>query len=228
MKRCLLLACLLLAPKLFADSEEGCSIATLLATPQNSILESQEELDCTKEDIVKMSITEQLISVKVRHENQEVLIERESLSNKETCPPFCIEPMNIENIVTVAELEVLSFIDKLKEKKARLLIDVRESNMYAKGTIPGAINLPFSMLEGRSKYQEDVLKLLGAIPIEKDFILKWSFKNAQSLLIFGNSATSTEASNSIKELLKLGYPNSKLLYYRSGIVSWKAFGLTVR
>jgi 3-mercaptopyruvate sulfurtransferase SseA len=130
-------------------------------------------------------------------------------------------------VVTVAELEVLDFINRLKEKKARLLIDIRENNFYKEGTIPGAINLPSSMLKDESKYQIEVLKLLGAKRNNTKSNLKWSFTNALSLLIFGSSATSDDASSSVKKLLELGYPSSKLLYYRTGFQSWKALGLTI-
>jgi len=231
MKRCLFLVYLLLSPKVLANSEQGCSILGLVDTPTNIIFEKQKEINCTEEfsvEVVKTAISEQLMSVKVLHETKEILIEREVLNHQETCPPFCIQPMHIENVLTVGELEVLSFIEKLKEKKARLLIDVRESAFYVQGSIPGSINLPFSMLKAKSKYQEEVLKLLGATGIKKSSSLKWSFKDAQSLLIFGNSITSDEASNAIKELLKLGYPSSKLLYYRAGLTSWKGLGLSIR
>ena len=229
---------LLLASVLYSDSEMGCSISELLIAPQKSLLENKKESNCSSDTseeasvvITKTAITEKLMSVKVLHEKENVLIERKILSNKFTCPPFCIKPMNIEKVVTVAELEVLAFIDKLKEKKARLLIDVRENSLYIKGTIPGAINLPFSMLKDKSIYQKEVLKLLGAKLKQKKHNsksskLEWSFLEAQSLLIFGSSAISSEASNTVKKLLELGYPNSKLLYYRSGVSSWKALGLT--
>ncbi|HIP51984.1 MAG TPA: rhodanese-like domain-containing protein [Campylobacterales bacterium] len=235
MKKYLFLVCLLLSPKSFANSEQGCSISALLITSESTVFESLEDINCTEEKsediktkVIKTGITEQLMSVKVMHETKEILIEREVLNNKKICPPFCIEPMSIENVLTVGELEVLSFIDKLKEKKARLLIDVRESTSYSQGSIPGSINLPFSMLNIKSKYHEEVLTLLGAKAIKKNSTLRWSFKEVQSLLIFGSSATSNEASNTIKELLKLGYPSSKLFYYRSGITSWKALGLSIR
>jgi len=217
-------------PILFADSEMGCSISGLLQASKNSLLENKRDSNCTKSINKEASlghsttaISKQLMSVKVYHEQVEVLIERELLNGNSTCPPFCIEPMQIKEVRTVGELEVLAFIDKLKEKKARLLIDVRENNFYAEGTIPGAINLPFSMLKDGSKYQAEVLGLLGA----KFNKLKWSFKKAQRLLIFGSSATSPEASNSVKKLLELGYPSPKLYYYRGGVSSWKALGLTV-
>ena len=217
-----------------ADSKMGCSISELLVSPKNSLIQERKKDNCkenTKLEITKImneiAITETLMSIKVLHEKEEIVIKREVLNTKFSCPPFCIEPMNIKGVVTVAELEVLTFINKLKEKKARLLIDVRESSFYVDGTIPGAINLPFSMLKDESKYQEKILKLLGGKLKRKSSKVKWSFRNVQCLLIFGNSATSSNASMAIKKLLELGYPSSKLLYYRTGISSWKRLGLTI-
>ena len=209
----------------------GCSINGLFRTPKNGILDPKEESNCTesvKKEIsfsgTTTAITKKLKSVKVLHEQDEVLIERKLLTKDFTCPPFCIEPMQIKGVKTFGELEVLAFIDKLKEKKGRILIDVRENNFYVKETIPGAINLPFSMLKDGSQYQSNVLRLLGAKLRKSN--AKWSFKKAQRLLIFGTSATTPEASNTLKKLLELGYPSDKLFFYRGGISSWKALGLT--
>ena len=205
----------------YGENEHGCTISSLVKSTTNPFT---QENNCSnalsKEKTTKIS--EQLTSVKVLHENVEVLIEREIVDNKFTCPPFCIQPMKIEEVKTVGELEALAFIDKLKEKKSRLLIDVRESVDYEKATIPGAINLPFSMFSDGSKYQKEILKLLGGKKVNN----KWIFKNPQILLVFGKNVISNEASSMIKKLVEFGYPTNKLLFYRSGFESWKHLGLT--
>lgn len=229
MKKYVLALYLLVTSTVLAESELGCSISNILESSTPTLLKALKGSDCTEEiEVKKIMITEKLMSVKVLHENQEVVIERTAQNIKEICPPFCIEPMNIKNVVTVGEIEVLLFIDKLKAKKSRLLIDVRESEMYHKGSIPGAINLPFSMLNDEDKYQEKILKLLGGKILDSSVTSRWSFEEVHSLLIFGNSITSNEASNSIKRLLTLGYPSFKLLYYRAGLESWKSLGLTIK
>ena len=229
MKRYLFLAFIFTLLNVFANADEGCSISDLLAKSKSSALEVKRDRDCMNENISSRTtaISKKLKLVEVKHENKKVLIERRLLDSKKTCPPFCISPMNIKSVLTVGELEVLAFIDKLKEKRARLLIDVRESRLYDKGTIPGSINIPFSMIKPKSSYQEEVLLLLGAKKEDGKSSLDWSFDEVQSLLIFGDSIISNEAADTIKELLRLGYPGSKLLYYRGGVKSWKALGLTV-
>jgi len=216
---------------LVADSEMGCSISGLIHASNSGLLANTKESNCSMNEKKSIpligtttAITPNLTSVKVLHEQDEVLIERKLLTKSFTCPPFCIEPMKIQGVTTWGELEVLAFIDKLKEKKGRLFIDVRENSLYEKETIPGAINLPFSMLKDGSKYQGEVLRLLGA-KLKKSNN-KWSFKRAQRLLIFGASATTPEAVKSLKTLLRLGYPSDKLYFYRGGVDSWKALGLT--
>jgi len=209
----------------------GCSISGLLHASNKGLFAEKKEHHCNQNKKRSPSlegsttaIAPHLHSVKVLHGEKEVLIKRKLLHKELTCPPFCIEPMTIKGVKTFGELEVLAFIDKLKEKKGRLFIDVRENPLYKKETIPGAINLPFSMLKDGSKYQGEVLHLLGAKLRKSN--AKWSFKKAQRLLIFGDSATTPEASSALKKLLELGYPSNKLYYYRGGLSAWKSLGLT--
>ncbi len=184
---------LLTSFQLFAQTDsEGCSVNSILHNSTDNPLASPAKSPCW--DALTTPIGKKLTTIKVLHEKEEIVIERTISNPKEICPPFCIEPMTIGAVKTVGELEVLAFIDKLKEKKGRLLIDVRDNTLYEQSTIPGAINLPLFMLDDKSKYQTEVLKLLGAK--KKDN--RWIFKNAQSLLIFGSSVTQSEASSAIK------------------------------
>lgn len=205
------------------QEEVGCSIANILEHPTETFQIREEKPSAL---IIKkkfeIKITKTLHSVKVQHQKEEILIKRHKDKAFE-CPPFCVQPMNIKGVITVAELEVLEFITKLKEKKSKLFIDIRESKFYHINTIPGAINIPYHMLEDNSKYQQKVLKLLGAKKKGKS----WSFQRVPTLLIFGNSEEDNHATQAIKNLLKLSYPNGKILYYRGGINSWKRLGLTL-
>jgi len=222
---------------LMANSETGCRAIindNSVGCSESNIFEKSEKnslMATAKESIIKnktINITEKIVSVEVLHDTQSIVIERIPIKEKNSCPPFCIEPMQIKNVVTVGEVETLAFIEKLKEKKSRLLVDVRENIDYKKSTIPGAINLPLSMLKDKSPYQEEVLRLLGAKKSgRKHLKSKWYFKNPQALLIFGQSATTSEASTVVKRLLEFGYPSSKIFYYRGGVESWEAMGLTL-
>jgi len=198
---------------------QECSSDSLLN--RESPLFKVEDDNATK-TLSTMNITESLVSVPVTYKKQELLIERKVMNPMESCPPFCIQPMHISGVKTIGELETLAFIADLKEK-SQLLVDARSSDFYRKSTIPGAINIPYTMLRNGSKYQKEVLTLLGGKQSSKG----WYFKDVQTLLIFGNGAKDIQASSAIKILLSLGYPENNILYYRGGVESWNNLGLTL-
>ena len=183
---------------------------------------------------VDTRITEELTSIVAEDKGNKVIIKRVQEPNsklnsafreiKKVCPPYCIQPMNIGNVKTVGELEVLNFIKNMKESSGSLLIDARTREWYKKGTIPTAINLPFSMLDKKGKYFKRILTLLGGQKIGHN----WNFDNAQTLLIFGNGIWDKQATTEIKNLIDVGYPQDKLLYYRGGMQMWNSVGLTIK
>ena len=198
--------------------KRSCEVSNFLTQKNNP----QSLVDSTTNPSF-INITEKLQSVDVVHLDNNITIERSASKHITSCPPYCIEPMNIKGVKTVGELELLEFVKKLEKKRDGLLIDVRKNSKYREETIPSAINLPYEMLTKSSPYQKEVLKTLGAKKTKNG----WFFKNPQKLLIFGDSSFSPEASKAVKELLKLGYPKKKILYYRGGILSWKNAGLTL-
>ena len=183
---------------------------------------------------VEIKITEELSSIITKHKGEEIKIERiqdpkHRLKNSfsktsRECPPFCIQPMNIGNVKTIGELEVLSFIKAMENDSTSILMDTRTREWYKNNTIPGAINLPFTMLKTDSKYIDKILTLLGGEKIKN----KWNFENVQKLLIFSNGQWDAQASKAIKSLIEIGYPEDKILYYRGGMQSWQILGLTVK
>ncbi len=205
---------------LIKKKNQVCQESSVLNQEQNiHFISSSKE----KFESKSINITEKLIAIDTQHLEHEITIERTSSSIAPSCPPFCIEPIKIKGVETVGEIELLSFIEEVKRKKDGLLIDVRKNSKYKEETIPSAINLPYEMLTKDSPYQKEVLKSLGAKKIKRG----WFFKTPQKLLIFGESSFSPEASNAVKELLKLGYPKEKILYYRGGVLNWKNAGLTL-
>ena len=183
---------------------------------------------------VDIKITKELSSIVAEDKGNNIVIKRVQDPNsklnsaftkvKKECPPYCIQPMNIGNVKTVGELEVLKFIKDMKESSGSLLIDARTRAWYKKGTIPTAINLPFSMLDKKGKYFSRILTLLGGKKIGNS----WNFDNAQKLLIFSNGVWDEQATIEIKNLIDAGYPEDKLLYYRGGMQMWNAVGLTIK
>ncbi|HIO93292.1 MAG TPA: rhodanese-like domain-containing protein [Leucothrix mucor] len=184
----------------------------------------------------KVGITKDVNSLDITYGGKTVTIERiQNSKNKLTngfaktsraCPPFCVQPMEIhEGVKTVGEAELLSFLDEEVKNGKGLLIDARLPDWFEKGTIPGSINIPFSILDGglESEHTRRILKLLGATETDS----KWDFENAQELLLFCNGLWCGQSPRAIGNLIDMGYPAEKLFWYRGGMQSWLLLGLTV-
>jgi len=196
------------APTVHKDKE--CSEDKLLGE-KVSILKSLDNIP--KEDNTqKVNITGELESLSITYQKKKIKIERFAPKDK-ICPPYCISSMNIKNIKTVGELEVLKFISHLDDSKRRILVDVRTTKQYKKSTIPASVNIPYSMLDKNSRYRDEIIKLI---------------KNIDKLLIFDNGILDIQATKMINNLLDAGYHQNKILYYRGGLQSWKSLGLTTQ
>ena len=140
-------------------------------------------------------------------------------------PPFYVQPYQpIAGIETVSELDVIYFIrDKVKENKG-LLIDARMPKWYQHMTIPGALNVPFSILshEEGGEYISQIFDFFGVVKKDKG----WDFSHAETLLIFDNGPWCQQGVYAMKHLVNMGYPKEKILYYRGGMQFWQILGLT--
>lgn len=140
------------------------------------------------------------------------------------CPPFCITPIDVApGVRTVGELELLDFMDTEVSAGIGLLLDTRVPEWFSKGTIPGALNMPFSTLDPQNPYRNDILRALGGRKAGNG----WDFTDAQDLLLFCNGPWCDQSPRAIRHLLSAGYPPEKLLYYRGGIQVWQSLGLTM-
>ncbi len=140
-------------------------------------------------------------------------------------PPFNIQPFEpIKGVETVSELDVIDFIkDKISENEG-LLIDARMPKWYQNGTIPGALNVPFSILSGgeENPYINQIFEIFG---VENEGS-KLDFSDAQTLLVFDNGPWCQQGVSAMNHLIRLGYPKEKILYYRGGLQFWQIVGLT--
>ena len=134
-------------------------------------------------------------------------------------PPFFIEPFTVsDDVETFGELEVLDFISK----KRGVFIDARLSNWFEKSAIPSAVNIPFKIFLSDTPERTKTLKELGAEGSGQS----WSFTNAKTILLYCNGAWCGQSPTAINALIELGYPKSKMKYYRGGMQSWQLLGLT--
>lgn len=159
-----------------------------------------------------------------RAQDPEARLEDEFAKNARACPPFCVHPMSAgEGVETVGELELIDFLRSHVETGRGLLIDSRVPEWFAKGTIPGAVNLPFTALDPENRYRDEILKALGGR--ERDG--GWDFSGATDLLMFCNGPWCDQSPRAIASLRAVGYPAEKLRYYRGGMQVWQVLGLTV-
>lgn len=149
----------------------------------------------------------------MRDQNQDATINRKFAKTSRACPPFCIQPMQVApGVTTVGELELLEYA-----KSGGIMIDGRTIDGHLEGTIPSAINMPYTQMASR----------LDEIGCTKGGDRKWDCKNAQQVLLFCNGPWCGQSPMAIRAMLREGYPAEKILYYRGGMQSWNSFGLTV-
>ena len=188
---------------------------------------------------LKVGITADIASVTVKHQGKTVVIQRNQ-NNKNTiisdfaitsrdCPPFCIRPIKLaEGIETIAELEILEYLEKVSNgDKSILVIDSRTPNWVKKGTIPGSINIPWTQLSmtagGNALSIAEILSEQFGVVVEDDL---YDFSKAKTLVMFCNGMWCGQSPKNIKTLLKYGYPANKIKWYRGGMQDWHILGLT--
>jgi len=129
------------------------------------------------------------------------------------CPDFCIQPHSpADGVSTIGELELIAL---LKNPEA-VVVDSRTRDWFEGGTIPGAINIPYT-------YVVDELVQLGCEP---DFD-GWDCKAAKPVALFCNGVWCGQSPTAIRNMIKAGYPADRIFYYRGGMQVWRLVGLTV-
>lgn len=129
------------------------------------------------------------------------------------CPDFCIQPMTpAPGVATIGELEVL---DMLQDPQA-IVVDSRTPDWFQGGTIPGAINIPYTY----------VLDELGQLGCEPDFD-GWDCSAAKRVALFCNGIWCGQSPTAIRNMIGAGFPAERISYYRGGMQTWRLLGLTV-
>jgi rhodanese-related sulfurtransferase len=186
-----------------------------------------------------VGITPDMMKATVKHGGQDVDIMRVQDNNatvipafaktSRPCPPFCIQPSQLApGVETIAEVEMIDYIKRMSEgDDSIVVIDSRTPDWVAKGTIPGAVNVPWTKLNPAK----------GATPIEIAEIMQdtfgvteseglFNFENCKTAVMFCNGMWCGQSPNNIQNLLKYGYPAHKIKWYRGGMQDWSILGLT--
>ncbi len=203
-----------------------------------------------------VNISQELPYVDIKYKNNIIRIQRNQDVNhvlkgsftktSRKCPPFCIHPMKVApGVETVGELELIDFLRYEVANNKGVLIDARTPAWHKKGTIPGSINIPFTVFANDPTDEEliNAMKKLGVKQKttssdsdtfwswtsfnSKDKNKNWDFSNAKNLVLWCNGIWCGQSPRAIKSLISHGYPANKIKYYRGGMQSWLILGLTV-
>ena len=188
---------------------------------------------------VKVNIMAGVPSVDVVHKGETVVIQRNQdqkntvnpafAKTSRECPPFCIQPTSLApGVETIGEDEVLRYAKAMSDGDGTIvLVDSRTPDWVERGTIPSAINQPWTTLNPAK----------GADPISIAEIMEnvFNVKSNEELMDFSESKTAVmfcngmwcgQSPNNIRNLLKFGYPAHKIKWYRGGMQDWEILGLT--
>ncbi len=197
-------------------------------------------------DFVEVIHDGRLVKV-MRIQDQNHKLEGSFAKTSRKCPPFCIQPMQAApGVKTIGQVEVFDFMEQELLDGTGVLIDARTPSWWKRGTIPGSINVPFTVydLDKNDPKLVAALEKFGVRPrkevggftrlLEKIGLLNgdeknddWDFSHAKTLVLWCNGMWCGQSPRAIRGLLKLGYPAHKLRYYRGGMQAWQSLGLTV-
>ena len=185
-----------------------------------------------------VNIAADLPSVEVMHNGQKVTLQRNQDPNhtinpdfaktSRKCPPFCIQPGELApGVATIGELEVIQYLKKVSDGDTSVMVvDSRTPDWVAKGTIPGAVNIPWDKLNiGHSDpiTVQDILEKQFGVRNQDGFNM---FDNAKTVVMFCNGQWCGQSPTNIRGLLKIGYPADRIKWYRGGMQEWEGLGLT--
>lgn len=171
---------------------------------------------------VDVGITKTMPSVTVETQNGPVEISRiQDMSHEldgawaqtsRPCPEFCIQPHSpAEGVSTIGELELIEML----QTPDAVIVDSRTRDWFDGGTIPGAVNIPYTF----------VLDELTQLGCEPDFD-GWDCTEAKSVALFCNGAWCGQSPTAIRNMIGAGYPAERIFYYRGGMQAWRLLGLT--
>lgn len=171
----------------------------------------------------RVGITAEMTEVAVPTRTGEVVIRRIQDTDHEVtgewartsrpCPDFCIQPMQpAPGVTTIGELEMIA---ALRDPEV-IVVDSRTPDWFLKGTIPGAVNMPYT----------EAVDRMGELGCEIDFE-GWDCAGARPVALFCNGLWCGQSPTAIRRMIEAGFPAEKISYYRGGMQSWRVLGLTV-
>ena len=229
-----------------------------VSSPVNTLADDDELLDemAPSEGELQVPISRKLDKLDFVYRGESFTIMRnQDLQNRisgdfsktsRECPPFCIQPMSAgAGVDTIGELEVINYIRRMANGEDILLIDSRIVDWAKRGTIPGAINVPWTTLTpSKGASTEDIVgtmtNIFGAKLVadvdsaaieaaveEKRAHELFDFSAAKTLVFFCNGMWCGQSPTNIVVLRRFGYPVEKMKWYRGGMQDWAILGFNM-
>lgn len=190
-------------------------------------------------DEVAVQIVSGVGSVDVMHKGETVSIMRNQdqkntvnpafAKTSRKCPPFCIQPSKLApGIETIGESEVIQFAKAMSDGDGSVvLIDSRTPDWVERGTIPSAMNVPWTKLNpAKGADPISIAEIMEGVFNVKSNEELMDFSESKTAVMFCNGMWCGQSPNNIKNLLKFGYPAHKIKWYRGGMQDWEILGLT--
>ncbi len=166
-----------------------------------------------------VGITREMASVTVeggeiaRIQNNDNEVSGEWARTSRACPPYCIQPMSpADGVATLGELELIAAL----QDPDVTVIDSRTPDWFEGGSIPGAINIPYTEMTDH----------LADFGCEIDFD-GWECAAAEPVVLFCNGPWCGQSPSAIRRMIEVGFPADKIGYYRGGMQGWRLLGLSV-
>ncbi len=177
-------------------------------------------------------ITHGIQSVDVKHDGKTVAITRVQDKKNEIVPFYrkttrgtiqAMHPFAPHTVETIGEREIIEYIQKMSVGDSSIIIIDSRTPAWVKrsGMIPGAVNIPFTQFSDDAVTLEIMEDEFDVIPGET-----FNFSNAKTLVMYCNGNWCGQSPTAIRKLLSMGYPAAKIKYFRGGMQSWTALGLT--
>ena len=165
----------------------------------------------------------------MRNQDQENTVNAAYAKTSRKCPPFCIQPSQLApGVETIGEVEMLGYLKQMSDgDDSIMVIDSRTPDWVARGTIPGAVNLPWTLLNPEKGADPiSIAEIMTTQFNVKELEGLWDYTDSKTLVLFCNGMWCGQSPNNIKNLLKFGYPAHKIKWYRGGMQDWEILGLS--
>ena len=200
-------------------------LSTLVFIPQ--VLSAEEK------ETKKVMITSNLFNLDIKYNDTTATIMRNQDKKNEIVPFYrktargtiqAMNPFKPHAVETLGEAEIIDYIKQMSAGDESIIVIDSRTPAWVKrsGMIPSAVNIPFTKFKDTAETLEIMEDQFEVIPGET-----FDFSHAKTLVMYCNGNWCGQSPTAIRKLLAMGYPAAKIKYYRGGMQSWTALGLTV-